>query len=87
VLTTGPPWQNLQPIAAIFHIATCDKPQYQLPENVSKSAREFIDTCLTKDYHQRPTAENLIHHTFLSDIHNHNHHHHTHEQTSNQTLF
>ena len=27
VLTTGPPWQHLQPIAAIFHIATHDKPE------------------------------------------------------------
>ncbi|CAF3746967.1 unnamed protein product [Rotaria sp. Silwood1] len=84
MLTTGPPWQNLQPIAAIFHIATCDKPQYQLPDNVSSSAREFIDTCLTKDYHQRPTAEDLINHAFLSDVYNHNHHHH-HEQNCNQT--
>ena len=25
VLTTGPPWQHLEPIAAIFHIATCAK--------------------------------------------------------------
>ncbi|CAF4187727.1 unnamed protein product, partial [Adineta steineri] len=74
MLTTGPPWQNLQPIAAIFHIATCDKPQYELPENVSNSAREFIDACLTKDYHQRPTSEDLFHHTFLTDIQNHHHH-------------
>ncbi|CAF3447758.1 unnamed protein product [Rotaria socialis] len=83
MLTTGPPWQNLQPIAAIFHIATCDKPEYQLPENVSSCAREFIDACLTKDYHQRPTADDLINHPFLSDVYNHNHHHH--EQTCNQT--
>jgi hypothetical protein len=86
MLTTGPPWQNLQPIAAIFHIATCDKPQYQLPENVSNSAREFIDACLTKDYHQRPTAEELILHIFLTDVHNHNHHHH-HEQNQTSILF
>ncbi|CAM4790070.1 unnamed protein product [Rotaria magnacalcarata] len=82
MLTTGPPWQNLQPIAAIFHIATCDKQEYQLPENVSNCAREFIDACLTKDYHQRPTADDLINHPFLSDVYNHNHHHH--EQTCNQ---
>ncbi|CAF3149963.1 unnamed protein product [Rotaria sp. Silwood2] len=84
MLTTGPPWQNLQPIAAIFHIATCEKPEYQLPDNVSNSAREFIDTCLTKDYHHRPTAEDLINHAFLSDVYNHNNHHH-HEQNCNQT--
>lgn len=101
MLTTGPPWQNLAPIAAIFQIATCSKPQYvlemifklsdfrfvylryQLPENVSNSAREFIDACLTKDYHQRPTAERLIDHGFLSDAYNHNHHHR--ETNCNQT--
>lgn len=75
MLTTGPPWQNLQPIAAIFHIATCDKPQFQLPSNLSTSAQEFIDACLTKDYHHRPTAEELIQHVFLNDIHTHHHHH------------
>ncbi|CAF1145238.1 unnamed protein product [Adineta ricciae] len=75
MLTTGPPWQNLQPIAAIFHIATCDKPQYDLPENVSKHAREFIDACFTKDYHQRPTAEELFDHVFLADTHTHNNSH------------
>lgn len=57
--------------------------RYQLPENVSNSAREFIDGCLTKDYHQRPTAEELINHPFLSDVYTHNHHHH--EQNCNQT--
>ncbi|CAF1604383.1 unnamed protein product, partial [Rotaria magnacalcarata] len=64
---TGPPWQNLQPIAAIFHIATCEKPEYKLPSNVSSLAKEFIDTCLTKDYNQRPTALDLIRHSFLDN--------------------
>ncbi|CAF0951140.1 unnamed protein product [Adineta steineri] len=68
MLTTGPPWQHLQPIAAIFHIVTCNKPEYKLPENVSKSAREFIDTCLTKDYYRRPSASDLINHPFLCDL-------------------
>ncbi|CAF3507327.1 unnamed protein product [Rotaria socialis] len=67
MLTTGPPWQNLQPIAAIFHIATCEKPEYKLPSNVSSLAKEFIDMCLTKDYNQRPTAVDLIHHSFLDN--------------------
>ncbi|CAF2802753.1 unnamed protein product [Rotaria sp. Silwood2] len=75
MLTTGPPWQNLQPIAAIFHIATCEKPQYKLPESVSYLAREFIDACLTKDYHQRPTALDLIHHPFVDNMHSHHCHH------------
>ncbi|CAF4691288.1 unnamed protein product [Rotaria sp. Silwood1] len=75
MLTTGPPWQNLQPIAAIFHIATCEKPEYKLPENVSHLAREFIDTCLTKDYHQRPTAIDLMRHPFLDNVHFHHCHH------------
>ncbi|CAF0965022.1 unnamed protein product [Rotaria sordida] len=75
MLTTGPPWQNLQPIAAIFHIATSEKPEYKLPENVSSLAREFIDLCLTKDYHQRPTALDLICHPFLDNIRFHHHYH------------
>jgi serine/threonine protein kinase len=56
--------------------------RYQLPDNVSNCAREFIDACLTKDYHQRPTAEDLNQHIFLNDIHNHNHHHQQQNQTS-----
>lgn len=86
MLTTGPPWQNLQPIAAIFHIATCDKPQYELPDNISTSCREFVDACLTKDYHQRPTADELSQHPFLSDINNRQHSHH-HEQNQSSILF
>jgi serine/threonine protein kinase len=47
--------------------------RYKLPENVSNSAREFIDSCLTKNYQQRPTASDLIHHPFLCDFHHHHH--------------
>ncbi|CAF0975511.1 unnamed protein product [Adineta ricciae] len=67
MLTTGPPWQHLQPIAAIFHIVTSDKPEYELPKNVSKLAREFIQSCLTKDYQRRPTATDLSIHPFVCD--------------------
>lgn len=63
--------------------------RYQLPANISNSAREFIDACLTKDYHQRPTAEDLIQHPFINDVHTHPppHHHHHHEQNSAPVLF
>jgi serine/threonine protein kinase len=61
--------------------------RYDLPPNISNSAREFIDACLTKDYHQRPTAEDLIQHPFVNDVHTHAHIHHHHEQTSMPVLF
>ena len=58
------------------------KIRYQLPDNASQSAREFIASCLTKDYHQRPTADDLIRHPFLIDVqtrstplHTHTHSH------------
>jgi serine/threonine protein kinase len=65
----------------IYSIISILYSRYQLPDNVSHSAREFLDACLTKDYHQRPTAEELCNHAFINDIHNHHHHH---EQNPNQ---
>jgi serine/threonine protein kinase len=61
--------------------------RYQLPDNLSNAARVFIDACLTKDYHQRPTAEELIQDPFLNDIHTHSHHHHHEQQNQTSILF
>ena len=47
--------------------------RYKLPENASPLAREFIDACLTKDYHQRPGASELILHPFVCDFLCHTH--------------
>ncbi|CAF1342609.1 unnamed protein product, partial [Didymodactylos carnosus] len=67
MFTKNPPWHELSPIAAIFQIATCDKPKYTLPETASIFARQFLDLCFTKDYHQRPTADDLLKHPFILD--------------------
>jgi serine/threonine protein kinase len=50
--------------------------RYTLPDNASNLARQFLDACLTKDYNQRPTASDLIHHPFLCDFQAANHQQH-----------
>ena len=36
-------------------------------ENVSETAKSFVRTCLTIDPHQRPSAEEMLKHKWLSD--------------------
>lgn len=60
------PWSECgfdNPFQALFHIGRGGKPQ--VPARLSPGAREFIDLCLDRDPRQRPTAPELLQHSFI----------------------
>lgn len=66
MLTKNPPWIEFEAMAAIFKIATCDQPKYELPAYVSDASRDFIRVCFRKNTSERPSAEELLDtHRFL----------------------
>ncbi|XP_078344177.1 mitogen-activated protein kinase kinase kinase 3-like [Oculina patagonica] len=69
MLTTKPPWSEFEPMAAMFKIAT-QPTEPSLPSDLSEDAREFIQSTLTKDAMQRPSAEELLSFNFIvsSDV-------------------
>ncbi|XP_071795773.1 uncharacterized protein [Asterias amurensis] len=60
-----PPWSEMQPMSAIFAIGSGSGPIPQLPEKFSRQAREFVNACLTRDQNERPTATQLLTHSFI----------------------
>eukprot|EP00118_Oscarella_pearsei_P006534 m.29662 g.29662 ORF g.29662 m.29662 type:complete len:1144 (+) comp31207_c1_seq2:136-3567(+) len=66
-MATGkPPWSELNPTAAIFHIGSGADPPL-LPGKFSQLAVEFVAQCLTKDKRQRPSAVQLQQHAFVNN--------------------
>ena len=66
MLTQHPPWHEFETMAAIFKIATTDKPQYTLPKKTSKVTEEFLELCFYKDPVRRRSGEDLLQHKFCS---------------------
>ncbi|XP_062518818.1 mitogen-activated protein kinase kinase kinase 2-like isoform X2 [Corticium candelabrum] len=64
MLTTKPPWHELEAVAALFKIAT-EPTVPHLPEDVSDPARDFIHRALTRDPADRPSADELLKHEFV----------------------
>lgn len=60
-----PPWGELQPIAAIYAIGGGETPAPELPEQFSENARDFVKQCLTREPDLRPSAAQLLNHSFL----------------------
>lgn len=64
MLTTKPPWAEFEPMAALFKIAT-QPTEPSLPHDLSEDAMEFIQSTLTKNSWQRPSADELLNFTFV----------------------
>ncbi|KAK8704935.1 hypothetical protein V6N13_048547 [Hibiscus sabdariffa] len=66
-MATGkPPWsQQYQEVAALFHIGTT-KSHPPIPEHLSVEAKDFLLKCLQKEPELRPTASELLQHTFVT---------------------
>ncbi|GMI89538.1 hypothetical protein HRI_002623100 [Hibiscus trionum] len=64
--TSKPPWSQYEGVAAIFKIAN-GKGFPEIPNNLSKDARNFIELCLQRDPITRPTALQLLQHPFIQD--------------------
>lgn len=69
-MATGqPPWSNIRdPTAVMFHVASSnDLPQ--IPDALSDVGKDFLRLCLQRDPAKRPSAEELLAHSFVSSDH------------------
>ncbi|XP_068752241.1 mitogen-activated protein kinase kinase kinase 3-like isoform X3 [Montipora capricornis] len=64
MLTTKPPWSEFEPMAALFKIAT-QPTEPELPLDLSEDARDFVQSTLTKNSRQRPSADDLLNFNFV----------------------
>lgn len=60
-----PPHMELQPLRALFVIATQGSPTVKEPEKWSELFKEFLGMCLQKNQDYRATADELLAHPFL----------------------
>lgn len=67
LLTSNPPYHDLDPMPALFRIVRDDHPP--LPPGISDALTDFLLLCFKKDPKDRPSAEELINHTWLTDEH------------------
>ncbi|CAG8433203.1 515_t:CDS:10 [Ambispora gerdemannii] len=63
LLTGKPPYADLLPMTALFHIVEDDCPP--LPENISDDLRDFLMLCFRKEPAKRPSARDLFQHRWI----------------------
>ena len=63
--TGSPPYFHLQPMSALFTIGSIEKPSPRLPDEFSETAKDFVNKCLIKSMHRRPSALELGRHRFM----------------------
>ncbi|KAI7849323.1 kinase-like domain-containing protein [Circinella umbellata] len=61
-----PPYLNENPLRALYLIATNGTPQLQNPESLSETFRDFLLRTLEVDPEQRPSANSMLEHKFLT---------------------
>ncbi|ESO84617.1 hypothetical protein LOTGIDRAFT_131793 [Lottia gigantea] len=61
-----PPLFNMNAMSALYHIAQNDSPSLS-GGDWSNDFRNFVDACLAKSPPDRPSAEELLHHPFISN--------------------
>lgn len=65
LLTMVPPYFDLAPMPAMFRIVRDKHPP--LPEGISEELRDFLLLCFKRDPRDRPSAEELMSHSWLMD--------------------
>ncbi|XP_069329394.1 mitogen-activated protein kinase kinase kinase 19 isoform X4 [Eulemur rufifrons] len=69
-MATGkPPLASMGRMAAMFYIGAHRGLMPPLPDHFSKDAADFVRVCLTRDQHERPSALQLLQHSFLKRGH------------------
>eukprot|EP01097_Dermamoeba_algensis_P010851 TRINITY_DN8170_c0_g1_i1.p1 TRINITY_DN8170_c0_g1~~TRINITY_DN8170_c0_g1_i1.p1 ORF type:complete len:111 (+),score=35.77 TRINITY_DN8170_c0_g1_i1:28-333(+) len=61
-----PPYMDLPPVRALFLIASKGRPPLKNAAEMSPNLVDFIEKCTMYDPAQRPTAQELLSHPFLS---------------------
>ncbi|KAM5280098.1 mitogen-activated protein kinase kinase kinase 19 [Ctenodactylus gundi] len=65
-MATGkPPLASMDRMAAMFYIGAHQGLMPSLPDHFSENAADFVCKCLTRDQHERPSALQLLKHSFL----------------------
>jgi len=65
LLTSVPPYFDLDPMPALFRIVRDEHPP--LPPGISEALKDFLLQCFRRNPKDRPTAEELMNHTWLMD--------------------
>ncbi|XP_077009757.1 mitogen-activated protein kinase kinase kinase 19 [Tamandua tetradactyla] len=69
-MATGkPPLASMDRMAAMFYIGAHRGLMPPLPDHFSENAVDFVRMCLTRDQHERPSALELLKHSFLKRSH------------------
>ncbi|VDK17289.1 unnamed protein product [Anisakis simplex] len=61
-----PPYSEMNPAKVVFKVIKADPPSLQRPNQWSSSFRDIVSRCLVKDPQNRPTASDLIAHSFFA---------------------
>ena len=74
LFTGKPPYYDLNPMSALFHICADDEIPIDNSQNrISPTCMEFIRECFQKDPMKRKSAKELLHHPWLkANSHNPN---------------
>ncbi|XP_012410639.1 mitogen-activated protein kinase kinase kinase 19 isoform X4 [Trichechus manatus latirostris] len=64
-----PPLASMDRMAAMFYIGAHRGLMPSLPDHFSEHAADFVRVCLTRDQHERPSALQLLKHSFLQKSH------------------
>uniref|UniRef100_A0A0D9WUZ1 mitogen-activated protein kinase kinase kinase n=1 Tax=Leersia perrieri TaxID=77586 RepID=A0A0D9WUZ1_9ORYZ len=66
-----PPWSDLEGPAAMFRVLHKDPP---IPENLSHEGKDFLQCCFKRNAAERPTASELLDHSFIRNSSHYNKH-------------
>uniref|UniRef100_A0A3Q3JTA3 Mitogen-activated protein kinase kinase kinase 19 n=2 Tax=Monopterus albus TaxID=43700 RepID=A0A3Q3JTA3_MONAL len=65
-MATGkPPLAHMDKMAALFYIGAQKGSMPSLPDGFSNDAKDFVKICLTSDQRLRPSADQLLKHSFI----------------------
>lgn len=64
--TSKPPWSQYEGVAAIFKIGN-SKDTPEIPDFLSNDAKNFLKLCLQRDPSARPSASQLLEHSFVKE--------------------
>jgi len=65
MLTKKPLWPTLKAPQLMYQIVKREQPQYKLDQFVSSEAKQILDAVLIYDQEKRPTAKQLLNHTWF----------------------